>query len=357
MMMNKFSKFLFSVAGFSCCLSASPKTELSYRGGDISMLLKYKEMNQSFYKTNKKSNALDIMKEAGCNFFRVRLFVNPNKKRGVIQDLDYVLKLAKALKSRKVKFLLDIHYSDTWADPGQQSIPAQWEKLSFNDLVKKVESYTFDVLSRMEEEACLPDMVQVGNEVTHGMLWPYGKIHGEQGGWERFSQLLKAGVRGVRKIDPDVKIMIHMAPTNSAKMTRRFFQSLKDHGVDYDVIGLSYYPWWHGDLNSLKAHLDSSAVLQNKPFIIVECAYIYAEKEFPKNNFKKGEWEFSPRGQQEFIEALRDLVVDYPLGQGIVWWYPESVKVKGLQSWHGGKAALFDQTGKALPALLVLGSE
>jgi arabinogalactan endo-1,4-beta-galactosidase len=153
-----------------------------------------------------------------------------------------------------------------------------------------------------------------------------------------------------------MKIMLHMAPTHSAKMTGRFFQSLKDHEVDYDVIGLSYYPWWHGNLNALRAHLDKSTLVQNKPFIIVECAYVYEEKEFTKNNFTNGEWNFSPRGQQQFIEALIDLISEYPLGEGVMWWYPESVKTKEIHNWHGGKAALFDNQGRALPALSSLGS-
>ncbi len=338
-------------------LKADSMRSMKYRGGDISMLLKYEELGVNFHNKLIKGSVLDVMKAEGCNFFRVRLFVKPNKKRGVIQDLGYVIKMGQLLKKNNVKFLLDIHYSDTWADPGQQLIPEQWKKLSFYELTQQVENYTYQVLKSLGEKGCLPDMVQVGNEITHGILWPHGKIHHEQGGWQKFSELLKAGIRGVRKVSQHIKIMIHVAPPNSSKGTYKFFDKLNSNGVEYDVIGMSYYPWWHGDLNRLKEHIQASSVAQNKPFIIVECAYVYEYKNFNKSGFSKGSWDFTPNGQEEFIQELKNLVIQNPLGQGLVWWYPESVKVKGIHSWHEGKASLFNKNGKALPALSVLASE
>jgi arabinogalactan endo-1,4-beta-galactosidase len=358
--MIKFSFFLFAVffSLVSKGISQEIRNEvqaLEYRGGDISMLLKYKELNQLFKSTHQSGNVLDVMKSKGCNFFRVRLFVNPNKQKSVIQDLDYVIKIAKILKKSKVKFLLDIHYSDTWADPGQQTIPAQWRHLSFDKLVKKVRGYTVKVMTRLKEENCFPHMVQVGNEITHGMLWPHGKIHAKEGGWKNFTELLKAGISGVRTVSEEIKVMVHMAPANTVKGTRHFFDSLKEYGVEYDLIGLSYYPWWHGNMDNLKEHIHASSVAQKKPFIIVECAYVYSQKDFGKSKFKQWKWGFTPEGQKQFVVELIDLIRETSLGVGIVWWYPESVKVKGLNSWNGGKSALFDIEGKALPALDSLG--
>ena len=362
--MKKMSKIIvgfllglsISVFGFEQSQKPNSHKNMFLRGGDISMLLKYEELKFSFQSAKQKGNALKVMAGKGCNFFRVRLFVDPTMKNGVIQDLDYVIKMGQLLKKQKVKFLLDIHYSDTWADPGQQAIPKKWLKLSFDDLVKKVENYSSDIISKLHEAGCPPDMVQVGNEITHGMLWPYGKIYSDKGGWDRFTQLLKAGIKGVRRANSNAEIMVHMAPTKSHKSTRNFFDQLKKYEVSYDIIGLSYYPWWHGDISDLKAHINNSAKEQNKPFIIVECAYLYAKKEYTSNKPQVFAGPYTIETQRAFVEELIDAGRETNLGRGVVWWYPESVKLKGGHSWHGGKAALFNEAGKALPALDSLGN-
>ena len=118
----------------------------------------------------------------------------------VINSLDYTVKLAKRIKKANLKFLLDFHYSDTWADPGHQIKPKAWEGLSFPQLEKAVYQYTKDVMIRLREENVFPDMVQIGNEITPGFIWDDGKIYvkDQEPNWKDFTALVKAGVRGVR---------------------------------------------------------------------------------------------------------------------------------------------------------------
>ncbi|MEM3981710.1 MAG: glycosyl hydrolase 53 family protein, partial [Thermofilum sp.] len=163
-------------------------------------------------------DALTVMVDHGANCFRLRLFVNPKPRDEwggfTGNDLDYTIALAKRVKSAGAKLILDLHYSDTWADPQRQEPPAAWRELSFDQLVEQVYVYTREVIARMREEGVLPDIVQVGNEITCGMLWPWGKIcdvSNPEEQWSRFTALLKAAIRGVREGagGEDVKIMLH----------------------------------------------------------------------------------------------------------------------------------------------------
>jgi len=321
-------------------------------GGDISALPKLESLGAVYKDNGQAGDALRILRDHGSTCFRVRLFVNPTLKEVVVQDLPYALKLGQRIKATGASFLLDLHYSDTWADPAKQGKPAAWTNLTFTALEKQVETYTADVLKTFKEAQCLPDIVQVGNEITPGFLWPDGKIGAPKGGWEHFSALLKAGIRGVKKplyADDRVKIMIHIDRGGDAAATRWFFDNLAKYHVSYDMIGLSYYPWWHGGMDKLRENLEQSARRFGKDIVVVETAYPWRTCGETQNM----NWPMTPQGQEQFLRELVETVRATPdsLGRGVIWWYPESVRVKGLSVWMDGDVALFNETGEALPAM------
>ena len=171
-------------------------------GGDISALERIEQAGGAFRDGARTGDAIAILRAHGANGFRLRIFVHPSGAEVQVNDLAYTLRMAKRVKAAGAKLLLDFHYSDTWADPGRQTIPAAWAKLGYDSLARQIEIYTADVIAQLKRAGALPDIVQVGNEIDHGMLWPVGAI-GIAGadtltGWEHFTGLLKAGVRGVR---------------------------------------------------------------------------------------------------------------------------------------------------------------
>ncbi|MEM2561379.1 MAG: glycosyl hydrolase 53 family protein [Candidatus Bathyarchaeia archaeon] len=310
-------------------------------------------------------DAIQIMIKHGFNCFRLRLFVNPSPRDEwggfTGNTLEYTINLAKRIKSSGAKLILDLHYSDTWSDPGKQSKPRAWENLDFEDLIKTVYEYSRDVIAAMKNEGVLPDIVQPGNEITGGMLWPDGKIYGagdpeEQ--WKKFTQILKAAIQGIKDgaEDKDIKIMIHIHSGGSWETTKWFFENIERHHVEYNIIGLSYYPWWQGTLNDLRRNLNNTALYFDKDILVVETAYPYRPLNFQylrDANPEYMEWPQTPEGQRQFLADLLKVVSETPNGHGlgVLWWFPESVPVNNLTVWNAGATALFDQNGRILPAI------
>ncbi len=334
--------------GFSVDLPVD--TDPFYVGGDISMLPKLEEAGIEFSDGGQPKDLIQLMMDHGCHCFRVRLFVNPTGKGGVVQDVPYVIKLGRRIKAAGGTFLLDFHYSDTWADPGHQYKPKAWEGMTFDQLEKTVETYTAGVMTEMKEKQALPNIVQIGNEVNGGFIWPDGRNDSDIQ-WEKFSRLLKAGIRGVRRSttpEDSVRIMIHVAWGGDIDKTRWFFDKLNRTGIDYDIIGQSYYPRWHGTIAQLEANLAATAERYKKNILLVETAWPYfgAAEEYD-------EFDRTPEGQKIFLETVVKTVRATPdkRGIGVVWWYPESVPMKKPGGWEGGQNALFDAEGHMLPAM------
>lgn len=310
-------------------------------------------------------NAIQIMVKHGFNCFRLRLFVNPSPRDEwggfTGNTLEYTINLAKRIKSVGAKLILGFHYSDTWADLEKQSKPRAWENLTFENLIRTVYEYSRDVIATMKSEGVLPDIVQPGNEITGGMLWPDGKIYGvgdleEQ--WRKFTQILKAAIQGIRDGagGEDIKIMIHIHAGGSWETTKWFFENIERHGVEYDIIGLSYYPWWQGTLNDLRRNLNNTALYFDKDILVVETAYPYRPLDFQYLRYANPnymEWPQTPEGQRQFLTDLLKVVSETPNGHGlgVLWWFPESVPVSNLTVWNAGATALFDQSGCVLPAI------
>jgi len=329
-------------------------------GGDISALAAIEKAGGVYRDGPKAGDAIDILRRKGWNCFRLRLFVNPTPKNLVVNDLAYTIALAKRIKSSGAKLLLNFHYSDTWADPGKQTKPAAWEKLDFVALEKTVRSYSRDCVAKLKAAGAMPDMVQIGNEIAPGMLWPDGKLHGvgdpaQQ--WVKLGRLLKAGVAGVKDAAgaSPVRIMIHVHCGASRRGTQRFFENVEKQGVPYDVIGLSFYPFWHGRIEDLRENLHSAARTFGKDIVVVETAYPHRTvKPSVKLEWKAGNlpWPQTSEGQRAYVEQLVRTVRSTPGGRGIgvMWWFPEAVPARGVKLWFGGGMAVFGANGEVLPA-------
>jgi arabinogalactan endo-1,4-beta-galactosidase len=220
-----------------------------------------------------------------------------------------------------------------------------------------VQSYTASVIEAFKKENVLPDMVQVGNEITPGMLWPDGKVGAEYDNppqWEKFASLIKAGIAGVRQAvpDPNLKIMLHIDQGGKKTVSKWFFDNINKHQVEYDIIGVSYYPWWHGTIEDLKENLDYITTELKKDVIVVETAYHYREGRRDRYDKLSPPFPQTPQGQYDFLYKLTKTVLQTPdgRGRGVCYWHPESVPVAG-RAWMGGAAALFDPNGNTLPAI------
>ncbi len=222
-------------------------------------------------------------------------------------NLEYTIALAQEARKLGFRFLLNYHYSDTWADPGKQYIPKTWEDKSHAELVQAVFEYTRDTIIAFQDANALPDMVQIGNEVSNGMLWPDGKLPGN---WDNFAELMKAGINGVdvgRGNSQRPLIMVHIDKGGSKNRTKAFFDKWHSYGVDYDIIGQSYYPWWHGTLLELRDNMIFMANEYQKDIIIVEAAYNWRPAEY-KN--KKAPFPETPEGQRQFLDEVNRVVLN-----------------------------------------------
>ena len=317
------------------------------------------------------------LKEQGWNAARVRLFVNPanasaeDKGQGVIQNLDTVKVLGQRIKAAGMKFMLDFHYSDSWADPVKQFTPAEWAGLDDEALTQKIYEYTRDCLRALKAAGATPDYIQTGNEISYGMCWgpvgtPADKLlkcySGDETNWERFTNLLKAAGRACREECPRAKIILHTERVAKTSIMLNFYNQMRDKQVDYDIIGLSYYPYFHGALSVISNALNNVANnYPDKDIMIVETGYSY--------HYKVGDmdysstWPLTYEGQRKFTADLVARIKPYRQVKGLFWWFPEANEY-GLggslwnilhvnDNWYN--AGLWDhETGKATPALYEL---
>ena len=313
----------------------SANSAAKYVGGDISLLTKYEERGAIYYNENgaRITNMLSYLKSTGMNAMRVRLFVDPSmadaedQGEGVCQDLPYVQALGQRIKAAGFDLLLDIHYSDTWTDPGQHSTPSSWTVTSA--LADSVYSYTKRVLNTLIAAGATPDFIQVGNEVTYGMLWPTGHCYPSganygAGTFANFANYLKQGIRACREVCPAAKIIIHTEMGRTSNVTS-FYQSLKSYTTDFDIIGLSYYPYWHGGLNVLDELLtDLETTYPTKKIQIVETGYPHAYYPSGASYDLQSTWPATEAGQKAFAAALVETLNAHSHVNGLYWWFPEA---------------------------------
>jgi len=251
--------------------AAKPRQAAKMLGADISFLPELEDRGMKFTDNGVQKDAIQILKDHGFNYVRLRIFNDPAKEKGYSPgkgfcDLEHTKKMAKRVKEAGMKLLLDFHYSDYWADPGKQYKPEAWSNLSFEDLKKTLNNYTKKVIQELKDQGTLPDMVQVGNEINHGMVWPEGNVNHV----DSLAQLFSAGVAGVKAVDPSVIIMLHVALGGQNDETVFFVDQMLKRQVHFDVIGLSYYPKWHGTLDDLRDNMNDLLRRYDKDLILVE---------------------------------------------------------------------------------------
>ena len=364
------------LAVLTLCMAVTTANAQKYVGGDISLLTKYEEAGVVY--KNKSGNtvqALTFFKEQGLNAMRVRLFVDPSKAsakhkgEGVCQDLAYVKALGKRIKDCGMKLMLDFHYSDTWADPSNQWTPDAWKNLNDEQLCNKIYEYTKDCLSQMKKAGATPDFIQTGNEISYGMLWgTEGSTanrcytSSSNANWTRFINLLKKAGEACREECPDAKIIIHSERTPKPNVLTDFFDRMKNASLDYDIIGLSYYPAHHGNLATLETALTT---LENKNYgkdiMVVETGYCYAWPLADSNNDGKEDgfdytatYPYTEEGQRQYTAALIAKLNSHSSVKGLFWWWPEDNGNKNVTAKWWNAALYNHSTGKPYAALYEL---
>lgn len=293
--------------------AAKPREATKMIGADISFLPQLEDRGRKFSDNGVEKDPIQIMKDHGFNYIRLRIFNDPARDSGYSPqksfcDLAHTMQMAKRVKAAGMKFLLDFHYSDYWADPGKQYKPAAWRNLSFEDLKKAMYEYSKQVIQALKDQGTTPDMVQVGNEINHGLVWPEGNVMHV----DSMAQLIAAGIAGVKAVDPSIVIMLHIALGGQNDEARFFIDQMLARQIHFDVIGLSYYPRWHGTLDDLRDNLNDLIRRYNKDVIVVE----YSAKK----------------------EEVNKIVFELPngKGKGSCIWEP-------ISSWE----SIFDKDGKA----------
>ena len=355
---------------FAMAISMVMNADDKYVGGDISMFTAYQEAD-AIYKDTEGAQITDLMayfSENSHNAMRVRLFHTPSnassseQAEGVIQDLPYVANLAKQIKDAGFALVLDIHYSDTWADPAKQWTPAAWVGLDDDVLGDSVYEYTKMVLQYLVDYGATPDFIQTGNEISYGFLWgaedasSLKKYYASTGqNQSRFTTLLKRASAACREICPDAKIILHTERVANTSYLKQFYEDMEEDEVDYDIIGTSYYSYYHGYLSQLEAAL---TVLEtfDKEIMVVEVGYYHAYQSSVDYDYSDV-YPISDAGQKSFTKALIEILNSHESVTGLFWWDMEAneygVSDSVTSSWYN--ASLFDnETGMAMGAITVL---
>lgn len=327
-------KKIFTLICLAFALNASAQHGL-YVGGDISMLPEY-EAKSSGYLDGNGNKIPDLLtwfvNDCGWNTFRVRLFVNPTdpNHEGVVQDLDYVKALGKRIKDAGAKFCLDFHYSDTWADPTKQYLPSAWSDCTTVDQkAGRLYQYTKETLAALKAAGAEPDLVQVGNEITSGIIGVWRKDNATG-----FKTIVEKGCDAVREACPNAKIIIHIERPQNTNNVVAFYSALDQS--KYDVIGLSYYPIWHGNLSDLAATLKRlKTSFASKKVQIVETAYNF--QYWPTLGVTydtRSTWDCSANGQYKFVKDLIAELANHDNVDGLYYWFPEEAGSGDYANWN-----------------------
>ena len=203
-------------------------------GFDASTYLEELSLGAKFYDGSTEIDPLDAFISNGVNYMRIRIWNNPYSEKGEPYlagtcDLENYLRLAKVAKDKGYKILMDLHYSDFWADPGKQFIPKAWQSYGIDELCDSVYSFTKHCLESAIGEDVAPALIQVGNEITNGILWPVGKLEndGKRGNYDNFCRLIESGCRACREILPSAKIMLHLERSNEKAVYAEFFDEME----------------------------------------------------------------------------------------------------------------------------------
>ncbi len=359
------------------------------KGMDLSTLIELERCGAKYYDDGKEMDILDIMKKYDVDTIRIRLWNDPWSETGESygageNDLKTSLEIAKRVTDAGFGVLLNFHYSDFWADPGKQFKPKAWADYGVEELEKAVYDFTAETMEVFEKEGVNITMVQVGNELSNGLLWPEGKVPN----YDNIAKFVNAGIRGVRKVDGEVPIMIHLDNGGKNELYREWFDNFMQRGEDFQIIGLSYYPFWHGTLDMLEYNMNDIAKRYGKDLIVAEVSMGYTMedyKEYEKlsDEERKGyatrqelvekiEYPMTVQGQYDFMEDFLNRIshIADNKGRGFFYWEPAWIPVHG-SGWatpaslkyiqdpgpcgnEWANQALFDYKGNALPTLQLI---
>lgn len=336
--MKKTLFLLILIFAFSSCNKGNnkPKEDNHFaKGADVSWLPQMEATGYKFYdKNGNEKDCLQLLKDKGMDAIRLRVFVNPNndKASGHCSKEETV---AMALRAQKLgmRVMIDFHYSDSWADPAKQFKPKAWENHSFPELLNEVYNHTFEVISALKKAGITPEWVQVGNEIPDGMLWPEGSTKN----WNQLGQLLNKGYDGVKAVDKNIKVIVHVDEGNNKEKFNDFFDNATQQKVRYDVIGLSFYPYWIKKdytevIQDLEENLTELSKKYNKEVMVVEV----------------GGEDYKIENTKELLRATIKAVKNVPdnKGLGVFYWEPQ-----GAKSWSGYGLSAWQENGQPSPAL------
>jgi len=355
----KFELIITLIFLFNICVK--PQSDF-IKGVDLSTLLQVEDNGGVFYENGIVKDPVLIFKDHGIDYIRIKIWHTPTSD---YDNLQKVLIAAQRIKSNGLKFLLNIHYSDWWADPANQTKPAAWNGLLFQSLKDSVYQYTKNIITTLKNHNALPDMVQIGNEIICGMLWNDGRIceqYNTPQQWANLSALVNEGIRGVNDaidFNDSVKIMIHTDRGGDNAGARWFYDGLLAQNVSFDIIGLSYYPWWHGTLSDLQNNLNDLASRYSKEIIVVETAYpwtlLWNDTTYNlvgNSSQLLAGYPATVQGQKDFLVDLINIINNTTDGKGVgvFYWEPDWISTQTFGSpWEN--LAMFDFSGELLPSI------
>ena len=362
------------------------------KGMDLSTLLELERCGAKYYDHGQEMDILDIMKKYDVDTIRLRIWNDPWSEDGKSygageNDVKTTLEIAKRVTAAGFGVLMNFHYSDFWADPGKQIKPKAWKDYSVDELEQAVYDFTLETMELFKKEGVNITMVQVGNELSNGLLWPEGMIREDLGKteYDNVARFVSAGIRAVRKVTPDAGVMIHLDNGGNNELYRRWFDHYVERGEDFDMIGLSYYPFWHGTMDMLFHNMNDIAERYHKDLVIAEVSMGFTMDDYKAyekltDEERKGyatrhalvekiEFPMTVQGQYDFTKTLleRLLTVKEGRGKGFFWWEPAWIPVAG-SGWatpeslkymndpgpcgnEWANQALFDYDGNVLPTL------
>lgn len=357
-------------------------------GMDFSTLAETEALGGRFYQDGRQGDLVELLAQNGVNAARLRLWVDPFSSDGAPYgggtcDLSCCMELSRRAKAQGMRLMLDLHYSDFWCDPSRQLLPKAWRGLSLMALAERVYAYTADTLAAFARAGLSPNCVQVGNEITNGMLWPSGRLTEGTKDFDALVRLLDAGTRAVRA-ESDARIVLHLEDSGNNARWRTWFDEILGRGVACDVIGASYYPYWHGSMEGLRANLSDMISRYDRDVMIVETAYAFTTEPYPSQepvppvihdalrcaDGSRPPYPLTRDGQRRFVQDLLALAQSLPKGRGkgLYYWEPGWLPTRG-STWASEAAraymdesyktggnewanqCLFDYGGNANPAL------
>ena len=354
------------------------------KGMDLSTLLELERCGAKYYDNGEERDLLAIMKSYDVDTIRIRLWNDPWSETGESygageNDLKTSLEIAKRVTAAGFGVLLNFHYSDFWADPGKQIKPKAWADYGVKELEQAVYDYTLESMQTFLDAGVNITMVQVGNELSNGLLWPEGKVPN----YDNIATFVNAGIRAVRKADAAIPVMIHLDNGGNNALYREWFDNFTKRGEDFEIIGLSYYPFWHGSLQMLNDNMNDIAERYGKDLVIAEVSMGYTMEDYKNyeklsDEERKGyatrpalvekiEYPMTKQGQYDFMEDFLNRIshIKGNKGKGFFYWEPAWIPVAG-SGWatpaslkymddkgpcgnEWANQALFDYEGNALP--------